>query len=165
MLKIRYQLSEIGQKYNLLNGGDGKKIQELEIEMTEDLLKIAKVGEEGIPYISIGINEIVDYYISESGKIEPVMNKVFNITQDANQIIKYKEFLDVYLSKRKVELEKLIKNEEKKCITKIIETLVAGFLIFMISRAINMSEFISILILIVTVAIIAYSIFNFKISE
>lgn len=52
--KIYYLLSEEGRKKSLLQGGNGKELQEIETIITEDIVKLAKVKENGDVILEIG---------------------------------------------------------------------------------------------------------------
>lgn len=92
-VKVIYLLTEEGRKDSLINDGDGKRIQVIETEATAEILRIAKVNDEGEIYLAIGCE------IDNKGKV----------LENKKPIQEYK-FVLGSSSYRKPEIEKLEEN-------------------------------------------------------
>lgn len=116
---IKYLLSEEGRKNSLLNGGDGKMQQVLEIEISERVIKLAEVDNEGNVILNIGhrfvrssIYEVnLDYTINDYGIISSKTDVVyFDKPMTADELILWEENKNAYLNSKHDELK--IKSEE-----------------------------------------------------
>ena len=56
-VSVMYLLSEEGRKKSLLSGGDGKRIQCIEAEISKDVLDLATVDNNGVAYLTIGFKK------------------------------------------------------------------------------------------------------------
>lgn len=122
-IKIKYLLSEEGQKKDILSGGSGKMVQEIKVPLTEELLKLAAIDKDGSAIIKVGINEVVDYEFSsrftdstfkKRKSIYEVTEKKFDVPQTPEQLLAYKTNLNNYLKEKKESLNKIIINEERQ---------------------------------------------------
>ena len=55
MIKVVYELTEVGQKKSILSGGNGKRIQDFTTPATEKLIELSKVDAEGNLVLNVSI--------------------------------------------------------------------------------------------------------------
>ncbi|WP_160691655.1 hypothetical protein [Clostridium sp. C2-6-12] len=124
---IKYLLSEEGRKNSILLGGNGREVQEIEVEVSERILKIANVDTDGNVELNIGFKKsssgkslediIVDYEAisDEYGKylMEKTEKKHFDKISELNELLNWEENRREKLKILEVEY-KLYRNERKK---------------------------------------------------
>lgn len=129
---IKYLLSEEGRKNSILLGGNGQEVQEIEIEVSERILKLANVDTDGNVKLNVGFKKtsygkslesiIVDYKEEndEYGKylIQETSRKHFDKVQEINELLNWEENRREKLKK----LEEKYKVYEEERAKKIKET-------------------------------------------
>lgn len=121
---IKYLLNEKGRKNSLLNGDNGKELQEIQAEISERLLKYASVSQNGGVTLEIGFKDnrynevIIDYEEANDwlGKYIKKINKVcfFDKIMTANELLDWEEKRISKLEKLKDKYKDIMEAREKK---------------------------------------------------
>lgn len=140
MCKVVYLLNEKGRKASLLSGGNGKRIQIIEGQLTKELLNIAKVDDDGNAIVEFGAKNILGHCHSKiklSTKLidrqgfslyEPKIEDAYDIVEfdktqtveellnfEKNRVLEYNKSLELNKEKIKPLLEEYkIKKEEER---------------------------------------------------
>jgi hypothetical protein len=115
--RIIYSLSEKGRKASILAGGNGKEKQELETDITPELLELAEVTREGDVVLNLSRTRPNTAIINSDGTIEKCYmssagNNTFDEPQTVEQLIAWEKARIENLEKRVASLQP--EAEEKK---------------------------------------------------
>lgn len=121
---IKYLLNEKGRKNNLLNGGNGKELQEIQAEISMRLLKYAPVSRDGEVTLEIGFKDnryngvIIDYKVAhdELGDyIQEIYEKnYFDRVMTADELLSWEEKRFSKLEELKEKYKNIIDERKKK---------------------------------------------------
>ncbi|MGL4731547.1 MAG: hypothetical protein ACRCW0_08180 [Clostridium sp.] len=136
---INYLLSEKGRKVHILKGGNGVRLQSLNVEVNETIINLAEVSEYGEIEINIGFEKngnsngkfktiVTDYktdygFANISCTIEGVLSFIeFDIVMESQELIEFevKRIEELKIKKEKVLIE--VKEKQKLKEENIAET-------------------------------------------